>query len=370
MPNFTTSADTYEFDAIVIGAGIVGLSIAHELSSIYGNMLLIEKEPTFGRHVSSRNSEVIHAGLYYEPGSLKAQLCVRGNQLMYDFAKKYTINYKNCGKIIVISDPDELEQLEALMQNGQENNVDGLQMISGEEVSQREPIIKSAAGLSVPSTGIIDSHGFMHKLEYLIRSSESTIVYNTEVTDITYEDKYYFLSFKNMDYGAKSKIVINSAGLWCDSVSKMVGITDYKLHICKGEYYTTNMYRNKLNSLIYPLPTNISLGTHIVLHLDGSIGFGPNAYYVDEIDYSFDNANKKTFLKDINKYMDLPENALSEDFAGIRPKIQALGEPPHDFIIKNETENGYHNFINLIGIESPGLTSSLAIAEYVKNILD
>ena len=348
----------------------MGLAVAHELSRQYNNILVVEKESTFGRHVSSRNSEVIHSGLYYESDSLKAKLCVRGNKLMYDFAKKYAINFKNCGKIIVVSDPDEMEQLEVLMKNGRKNNVDGLQMISGKEVSRREPIIKAAGGLAVPSTGIIDSHGFMHKLEYLITSKESSIVYNTEVSSITYEDEYYFLSFKDLDYSAKSKIVINSAGLWCDRVSKMVGITDYKLHICKGEYYTTSMYRNELNSLIYPLPTKISLGTHIVLHLDGSIGFGPNAYYVDEIDYSMDDSNKKTFLKHINKFMDLPENALSEDFAGIRPKIQAPGKASQDFIIKNETENGYHNFINLIGIESPGLTSSLAIAEYIKEIID
>ena len=348
----------------------MGLAVAYELSRQYNNILVVEKESTFGRHVSSRNSEVIHSGIYYEPGSLKAKLCVRGNKLMYDFAEKYAINYKNCGKLIVVSDPDELEQLEALMQNGNQNNVDGLEMISGKEVSQREPIIKAAGGLAVPSTGIIDSHSFMHKLEYLITSNESSIVYNTEVRDINCKNEHYFLSFKDMDYSAKSKIVINSAGLWCDSVSRMVGITNYKLHICKGEYYTTSMYRNKLNSLIYPLPTEISLGTHIVLHLDGSIGFGPSAYYVDKIDYHMDNSNKKTFLKHINKYMDLPENALSEDFAGIRPKIQAPGEPSQDFIIKNETENGYHNFINLIGIESPGLTSSLAIAEYIKEIID
>ena len=363
-------SEKYEFDAIVIGAGIVGLAVAHELCSQYNNILVVEKENTFGQHVSCRNSEVIHSGIYYEPGSLKAKLCVIGNKLMYDFAEKYAINYKNCGKIIVVSDLDELEQLEALMQNGRQNNVEGLQMISSKEISQREPIIKAAGGLAVPSTGIIDSHSFMHKLEYLITSSESSIVYNTEVSGINYEDEYYTLSFKDMDYLAKSKIVINSAGLWCDSVSKMVGIADYKLHICKGEYYTTSMYRNKLNSLIYPLPTEISLGTHIVLHLDGSIGFGPNAYYVDKIDYSMDNSNKKTFLNHINKYLDLPENALSEDFAGIRPKTQAPGEPSQDFIIKNEMENGCHNFINLIGIESPGLTSSLAIAEYVKEIIE
>ena len=344
--------------------------MAHELSRQYNNILVVEKESTFGRHVSSRNSEVIHSGIYYEPGSLKAKLCVRGNKLMYDFAEKYALNYKNCGKIIVVSDPDELEQLEALMQNGKKNNVDGLELISASDISQREPIITAAGGLSVPSTGIIDSHAFMHKLAYLITSSDSDIVYNTEVIRISHKDAHYTLSFKNMDYEAKSKIIVNSAGLWCDEISAMTGINNYKLHICKGEYYKTSMYRNKLHSLIYPLPTEISLGTHIVLHLDGTIGFGPNAYYVDEIDYSMDDSNKKTFLKHINKYLDIPEEALSEDFTGIRPKIQAPGEPSQDFIIKNETENGYHNFINLIGIESPGLTSSLAIAEYVKNIIE
>ena len=330
---------------------------------------MIEKESTFGRHVSSRNSEVIHSGLYYEPDSLKAILCVKGNRLMYDFAHKYNINHSNCGKLIVIPDLEELPKLEELMENGMKNNVEQLEIISGEEVHIREPIIKAACGLSVPSTGIIDSHAFMHKLAYLITSGESNIVYNTEVNQISHEDDGYMLSFKNMDYAAKSRIVVNSAGLWCDKISAMVGIDDYKLHICKGEYYKTNMYRNQLNSLIYPLPTKNSLGSHIVLHLDGTIGFGPNVYYVDEVDYSINDSNKKIFLTHINKYLDLPADALTEDFAGIRPKIQAPGEPSQDFIIENEKEQGFDNFINLIGIESPGLTSSLAIAEYVSELI-
>jgi len=362
--------EIYKFDAIIIGAGIIGLAVANELCGRYNSILVIEKENTFGQHISSRNSEVIHSGIYYSPDSMKAQLCVKGNQLMYDFAKKYNINYKNCGKIIVATVPIEMEQLEILMKNGQKNNVKGLELISASEVSKREPIIKSAGGLSVPSAGIIDSHALMHKLAYKITSNNSNIVYNTEVDNIINENDGYRITFKNIDYAAKSHIVINSAGLWCDKISKMVGVGDYRLHFCKGEYYKTSMYRNKLNALIYPLPTKISLGTHIVLHLDGSIGFGPNAYYIDEIDYSIDDSNKKKFLKNINKYMDLTEEELNEDFSGIRPKIQAQDKPQEDFIIKNETEKGYHNFINLIGIESPGLTASLAIAEYVKNIID
>jgi len=332
--------------------------------------MVIEKETSFGKHVSSRNSEVIHSGLYYEPDSLKAKLCVEGNRLMYDFAQKYNINHSNCGKLIVIPKIEELARLEALKQNGSQNGVEDLQILTREQVSQREPLIKSAAAIYVPSAGIIDSHSVMQKLEYLIKSNDSNIVYNTEVTGITHENDYYTLSLKNMDYDSKSKIVVNSAGLWCDKVSNMVGIDEYKLHICKGEYYKTSMYRNELHSLIYPLPTKISLGTHIVLHLDGTIGFGPNAYYVDEIDYSMDDSNKKTFLTHINQYLNLPEDALTEDFTGIRPKIQAPGQSAQDFIIVNEKDRGRDNFINLIGIESPGLTSSLAIAEYVKNIVN
>jgi len=348
----------------------VGLAVAHELSRQHNNILVVEKESTFGRHVSSRNSEVIHSGLYYEPGSLKAKLCVEGNQKLVQYAQSNNIGHKICGKLVVVSDTNELQQLETLMNNGMQNGVEGLEIITSVEVSKREPHIHSAGALWVPSAGIIDSHAVMQKLEYQLKSQNGVVVYNSEVTGIQYKNDTYSVSFNNLDYTATSPIVINSAGLWCDKISSMVGITDYQLHICKGEYYKTSLYRHQINSLIYPLPTEISLGTHIVLHLDGSIGFGPNAYYVDKIDYRMDNSNKKTFLKHINKYMDLPENSLSEDFAGIRPKIQAPGEPSQDFIIVNETDKGYNNFINLIGIESPGLTCSLAIGEYVQSIIN
>ena len=158
--------DIYKFDAIIIGAGIIGLSIAHKLCQHFDNILLIEKEKTFGSHVSSRNSEVIHSGIYYPTDSLKAKLCVRGNKLMYEFAEKYDIKYKHCGKIVVTSDNDDSKQLHSLMKNGELNGVEGLELITGNEVSKREPLIKALEGLAVPSTGIIDSHGFMHKLEY------------------------------------------------------------------------------------------------------------------------------------------------------------------------------------------------------------
>ena len=363
-------SDSYRFDAIIIGAGIVGLAIAQRLSKNFDSILLVEKEETFGRHVSSRNSEVIHSGIYYPQNSLKARLCIAGNKMLVDFARKYAIHHKNCGKLVVISDPSDKAKLESLMENGIKNGVEGLQLLSEGEVKKKEPHIKSAGALWVPTAGIIDSHGVMQKLEYLTKSIEGVVVYNSEVTDIQFNAGNYTVSFRDLDYTASSAIVINSAGLWCDAISKMVGIADYQLHICKGEYYKTSLYRHQINSLIYPLPTDISLGLHIVLHLDGTIGFGPNAYYVDEIDYSMDDSHKNTFLTHINRFLDLPEEALTEDFTGIRPKIQAPGTPSQDFIIVNEKEKGYPNFINLIGIESPGLTAALAIAEYMKDIID
>ena len=362
--------ETYEFDAIIIGAGIVGLAVARRLREKFDSILLVEKEDSFGKHVSSRNSEVIHSGLYYEPSSLKARLCVEGNQKLVQYAHSNNINHKICGKLVVVSNTKELQQLENLMSNGTQNSVEGLEMITAEEVRKREPHICSSGALWVPSAGIIDSHAVMQKLEYQIKSQDGVVVYNSEVVNIQYENDNYSLSFNNLEYTATSPIVVNSAGLWCDKISSIVGITDYQLHICKGEYYKTNLYRHQINSLIYPLPTDISLGLHIVIHLDGTIGFGPNAYYVDEIDYSMDDSNKEIFLTHINNYLNIPEDALTEDFTGIRPKIQAPGEPSQDFIIVNETDNGYNNFINLIGIESPGLTCSLAIGKYVQNIIN
>ena len=363
-------SDSYKFDAIIIGAGIVGLAVADKLREKFDSILLVEKENSYGKHVSSRNSEVIHSGIYYDRDSLKAKLCVEGNKKLVQFAKSNNINHKICGKLVVISDTKELQRLETLMHNGKQNGVDGLEIISANEVSKREPHIHSEGALWVPSAGIIDSHGVMQKLEYQLKSQDGVVVYNSEVTGIQFEKNDYLVSFKNLGYSATAPIVINSTGLWCDEISSMVGINDYQLHICKGEYYRTSLYRNQINSLIYPLPTDISLGIHIVLHLDGTISFGPNAYYVDDIDYHMDDSNKAIYLEHINHYLKLDEDNLSEDFTGIRPKIQAPGEPSQDFIIVNEKDKGYNNFINLIGIESPGLTCSLAIGEYVQSIIN
>ena len=360
--------ESIEFDAAIIGAGVVGLAIASEICEIYDNVIVIEKESDFGQHVSSRHSGVIHSGIYYKPDSLKAKLCVEGNKLLYDFARSRDIDYLNCGKLVVGHDDSDLKKLEALLVNGQTNGVEGLSLLSFDEAFQIQPTIKCQNALWVPSTGIIDSHGVMSNLEREAISKNCLVYYNSEVSEIENLGDQYIISLEGQKDTITSPIVINSAGLWCDVVSSMLGIDKYKIHYCKGEYYQSSKYKN-LKCLIYPLPGKIGLGIHTVLQLDGSVSFGPNAYYVDELDYGMDDRNLNDFHASINKYLDIGIEELEVDYSGIRPKPFAANEEPKDFIIINEKNLGCPNFINLIGIESPGLTSSLAIGKYVKDLL-
>ncbi len=360
--------DFLEFDAVVIGAGVVGLAVANELCDDFENVLVLDKESYFGQHVSSRHSGVIHSGIYYKPGSLKARLCVQGNELIYDFAKDNKINYLNCGKLVVGHNDADFQKLKALRINAIENGVQGLALLSHEEALEIQPGLKCQNALWVPSTGIIDSHELMNCLEKKVTAKKGIVYYNSKVISIGRVDNSYTILIDNQDIKIRSQIVVNSAGLWCDEISNMVGIKKYKIHYCKGDYYQSNTYKN-LKCLIYPLPEKIGLGIHTVLQLDGSVSFGPNAYYVEEIDYDIDNSNLDSFYMSINEYLDVKREDLHVDYTGIRPKPFAEHEVPMDFVIKNEAASGFPNFINLIGIESPGLTSSLAISKFVKGIL-
>ena len=236
--------ESIEFDAIVIGAGVSGLAIANELCDVFDNIIVIEKESNFGQHVSSRHSGVVHSGIYYKSGSLKAKLCVEGNKLLYDYAETNKIDYLDCGKLVVGHNDSDLEKLETLLKNGRLNGVQGLNLLSHQEASKIQPGIKCQNALWVPSTGIIDSHGLMAQLERETISKDGLVYYNSEVISIEKIDGNYNLSLKDQDYMLTSPIVINSAGLWCDTVASMLGIDRYKIHYCKGDYYQSNKYRN------------------------------------------------------------------------------------------------------------------------------
>ena len=355
------------FNITIIGAGIVGLAIAEELSKFYTDILVIEKEDTFGQHVSSRNSEVIHSGFYYPPDSLKSKLCVEGNERMYSFAKKYHINHSKCGKLIVANKEEDYLKLENVMNNALKCGLKNISILNKSEACKKEPMVNCLKALWIPSTGIIDSHAVMSKLEYLSKKRGVFFAYKTELDSIIKVNNEYELKFKNTRTKIISDIVINSSGLWSDTVSKMLGVNNYELEYYKGDYYKSRDVKN-LNCLIYPIPKISSLGIHSVLSLNGEVSFGPNIYKVNKIDYKIDDKYKNQYIKEIKGLLKLDNINIQEDFSGIRPKIKFDGKF-NDFIIENELKKGYKNFINLIGIDSPGLTSSLAIAKYVKNLI-
>ena len=361
----------FDFDVIIVGAGIIGLSIAEKLSHRYAKVLVIEKESGFGQHTSSRNSEVIHSGIYYPKDSLKAKLCVEGNQLLYSFLETHRLPYRKSGKLVIATQASEKPLLKELLDKGVANGVKGLKVLSEEEVLVLEPHFKSKGALWVPSTGVMDTHTIMKKMESLACRAGVDISYNTEVRDIKKLPDAYQISFVKDPTIVTSKVVINCAGLWSDKISTMVGITDYKLHWCKGEYFKTTRLKN-VRHLVYPIPDPelMFLGIHTRTNLNGDLFFGPNANYVDKLDYSVDENSKTEFFNSIKRFLDIEMDDLSIDTSGIRPKLQEKGGRQRDFVIKNETDRGYKNFINLIGIESPGFTACLSIANYVNTLIE
>ena len=356
-----------KFDITIIGAGIVGLAIAEEVSKYYKNILIIDKEDTFGHHVSSRNSEVIHSGFYYPPNSLKSKLCIEGNKLLYEFAQKYHINYKKCGKLIVANTSNDIIKLYEIMDNAQKCGLKNLSILNQRKSKKIEPLVNCIESLWIPSTGIIDSHGVMSKLEYLSKERDASFAYKTKISSINKVNDFYELGFDSIDTVIKSNIVVNSAGLWSDHISSMIGVTNYKIEYYKGDYYKARNIKD-LKCLIYPIPKISSLGIHSVLSLNGEVSFGPNIYKVNKIKYNIDDTFKNQYKLEIKQLLDIENIEIDADFSGIRPKIK-FEDNFNDFIIRNEVDKGYKNFINLVGIDSPGLTSSLAIAKYVKNII-
>ena len=355
-----------KFNISIIGAGVIGLSIAERLSKKYKNIILFDKESTFGQHVSSRNSEVVHSGFYYPPNSLKSKLCIDGNHKMYNFSDKYNIKYKKCGKMIVINNQNEEVELHTIYNNAKKCGLSGLKILNQNEAKEIEERVRCIKALWMPSTGIVDSHGVMSKLENLSILNGVDFAYNYSLNNINLHKGLYELSFNNNEL-IYSDIVINAAGLWSNNISRMLNLSNYDIQYFKGDYYKSNI-RN-LNCLIYPVPKKTSLGMHTVLSLNGDVSFGPNYYKVSNVDYSIDNKYETQYLDSFKKILDDNSLKLTPDFSGIRPKIKNNGNFS-DFLIKNEKDQGFNNFINLIGIDSPGLTSSLSIAEYVESLIN
>lgn len=368
----------------IIGAGVIGLAIAAELSNTYKNIFVLERNTKFGQETSSRNSEVIHSGIYYTTNSLKAKLCVEGRKKLYDYCDQKGILYNKCGKLIVATNKEEEKQLEGILAQSQANGVDDGQLIGKDKILELEPHIKAQAAIYFPSTGIIDSHGLMKQLETDAIVDGVEFAYATEVIGIQKISKSdnvnYRIEVKEQQgsYSFTSNMVINAAGLYADTIAAMVGIVspNYKQHYWKGEYFGIGNGKNKLiNRLIYPVPNKntTGLGIHATIDLNGGVKLGPNAIYLNNntIDYTVDKNHSRDFYLSARRFMPfLQENDLHPDQAGIRPKLQQPGDIARDFIIAEESNKGFYGFINLVGLESPGITACLAIGVYLKNNID
>ncbi len=358
-------------DCVVIGAGVVGLAVARELAAAGREVLILEAESAFGTGISARNSEVIHAGIYYPVGSLKARLCVAGRQQLYAYCAERGIAHRRCGKLIVADGDDQCAQLAGIAARARGNGVDDLQLLDSAQARVLEPALTCRAALLSPSTGIIDSHGLMLSLLGDAERRGAVLATHSRVAGGRVGDDGIVLDVASGGerIELQARTVVNSAGLGARHVALALrGLaveTVPPLHYAKGNYYAL-AGRAPFSRLIYPVPEAAGLGVHLTLDLGGQARFGPDVEWIDAIDYTVDPARANAFYAEVRRYWpDLPDGALQPAYAGIRPKPHAPGEAACDFIVAGPAEHGVHGLVNLFGIESPGLTASLALAGHV-----
>jgi L-2-hydroxyglutarate oxidase LhgO len=369
----------YRADITIVGAGVVGLAIAAEVADGNRRVYVLEKNDSFGRETSSRHSGVIHSGIYYPPGTLKARLCVAGNDMLYKLCSEHNTGCAKLGKLIVATSNEEVGELEELFGRGQRNGAAGLRLVSKRQLQQLEPNVVGEAAIWAAETGIIDSHALMKFFIARLTSKSAQIAYRTEVVGINKVASGYRVSVRDgeEEFSFITSVLINCAGLGSDRVAEMAGIdiasAGYRLHYCKGEYFSVGGGKNRLVSrLIFPAPpADVSgVGIHVTLDLDGRMRLGPSIQYIDSLDYSVRGGNRGLFYRSVKPFLPFIEHDdLAPEMAGIRPKLQGPGEDIRDFVIAEESDKGLPGFINLIGIESPGLTAAPAIAGYVAGII-
>ena len=362
-----------DVDVAVIGAGVLGLASAAALIRAGYSVIVLERHEGPGRETSSRNSEVIHAGIYYPPGSLKASLCVEGNRLLYRFCEEHGVAHQRLGKLIVATCEAERGELERLHQTGLRNGAAPLQLLEGSQVAALEPRVRAVAGLLSPSTGIVDSHGLIKALEAITRNGGGQVLYRCKVIGLDPQGGRFQLALQNPagEEQLQARLVVNAAGLDADRVAAMAGVQEHRHHWCKGVYFAVTGKRARLVSrLVYPVPCSDleGLGIHVTLDLSGNMRLGPDAAYLERraMQLDVDPARATAFCQAVNRY--LPEirvQDLSPGMAGIRPKLQGPGQQWRDFVIEGRSEGRRRGLINLVGMESPGLTCCLAVAQEV-----
>ena len=365
-------------DILVIGAGVVGLAVSARLARGGRSIVVVERNDSFGRETSSRNSEVIHCGMYYREDLLKTRLCVQGNPLLYELCAKEKIPFRKTGKIVAAADPAEAGVIEGLLGQGRTNGVPGLRLVSARELQELEPNARGVLGLLSAESGIVDSHALMSFLQQDAASRGVTFGYGCEVRQVTGTAGGFRVEMTDADGSSlslRAECVVNAAGLDADRIAQSAGIdidaAGYRIHPAKGEYFRVSpRHRGRLARLVYPVPSPVHLGAHAVLGLDGGLRIGPNSVPGVLGDYSVDPSHEAEFFAKASRFLPFLEPGdLTPDMAGIRPKLYRLGEPFRDFVIREEASRGLAGMVTLVGMESPGLTACLAVAKEVERLL-
>ncbi|MDR1613251.1 MAG: NAD(P)/FAD-dependent oxidoreductase [Planctomycetota bacterium] len=367
-----------DMDLTIVGGGAVGLAIAMRSAGKGSRVLLLERHSAFGRETSSRNSEVIHGGMYYPPGSLKAKLCVEGRRELYAFAGTRGVPARKTGKIIVAQDEAEIAALERIQTTGRANGVEGLDLLGKDGLSKRCPDLRAQVALWSPETGVVNAHRLMDALRVVAEEQGAVVLPGAEALGLEMIDGGWRVDFRDADglQAVETAWVANAAGLNAQKVMRMAGLDPAEmgltLHPCKGSYYSVRGKAGKrITSLVYPVPEEklVGLGVHTIVDVAGGVKLGPDAEYVpeaDEYDYAVDARRKDDFFRSAKRYLPFLEPGdIEPDMSGIRPKLYGPGEPERDFHIREERERGRPGFINLAGLESPGLTACLAIGKMV-----
>lgn len=361
--------------ALVVGGGVIGLACARALARAGHEGIVAEAQGAIGSGISSRNSEVIHAGLYYPTNSLRARHCTRGRRMLYKFCAEHGVAHRKCGKLVVATAEQERATIEAIYAQGLANGVEGLQLIEGAEAQRLEPEVACVAALHSPETGIIDGRAYMLALQGEIEDCGGAVAFATRVTRLSRAAKGWQVEFAGREQGSLLvDAVVNCAGLGAQALARATegypAARVPRLVLAKGNYFAY-AGRPVFSRLIYPAPVEGGLGTHVTLDLAGRMRFGPDVEWVAQETYDVDPARAASFYASIRRYWPgLPDGSLVPDYAGIRPKLTGPGEKAADFVIDGPAQHGLAGLVHLFGIESPGLTSALSIAEDVAQRLN
>lgn len=368
-----------EADVLIIGAGVVGLACGAELARRGQRVIVIERHAAPGQETSSRNSEVIHAGIYYPANSLKATSCVEGRELLYERCSTLRIPHRKTGKYIVATSAEEADSLEGIREGGLRNGAGALEIVDRDTIARAEPRVRAQAALWSPESGIVDSHALVQSYQAELESASGTVVFHTDVRALSRKGGVWeveTLSDQGEGFSIEVGWVVNAAGLMADRIASLAGIDiatgQLELRPCKGDYFAVAPGLGELTRhLVYPVPVRGGLGIHITVDLGGRYRLGPDVEWIDEVNYRVDGTKAELFARAVQSYLpEIQASDLSPDFAGVRPKLQGPDDAFRDFHLAEASELGAPQLVNVLGIESPGLTAAGALARRVAALVE